>query len=222
MEKVRLPSQPFTYSHIRLCNVQRGTVSKFLQSKTTENTVLHIQIYICINTECIFKKEINVSWLYVFLLLVVESRHHLEYLTRIWRPETRDNLMVLIYIKGPIVSSAFHLWSGSHGARGAARHIIGNGLAISRGGYLTCSNDFYLPSRRLDEGGQHTVEIIDEMYRTCRICSFHFRRWLVYVETLLDCGVYRITSVPLSHIHSYASKIPLSSYHQLRLKTSYL
>jgi hypothetical protein len=85
---------------------------------------------------------------------------------------------------------------------------------------LTCSNDFYLLPRRLEEGGK-SAHCGDEMYRTCRICSFHFQSWLVYVETLLDGDAHRITSASLSyiyftvmlpHLHSLC-ELPLANAH---------
>ncbi len=43
------------------------------------------------------------------------------------------------------------------------------------------------------------TEIIREKYRLRRICTSHFRGWHIYstyVETLLDCGVYRVQCTP--------------------------
>ncbi len=67
---------------------------------------------------------------------MVEPRHHLEYLTRIWRPEISKDLYR--GLNTVVIVQHFTYRRGLHGTRGAARHIIGNclaiSLAISRGG----------------------------------------------------------------------------------------
>jgi hypothetical protein len=38
-----------------------------------------------------------------------------------------------------------------------------------------------------------------EVHGVGRICTSHFRGWQIYVDTLLDCGVYRIQCTPYQH-----------------------
>jgi hypothetical protein len=49
---------------------------------------------------------------------------------------------------------------------------------------------------RVGRFGKCSVKRIEEKYILCRICSTHYKGWLVYVETLFDYGVPR---VPLYH-----------------------